>query len=240
MEEMLIELFESAPIWVSLLAGILTFFSPCVLPLVPAYLSYISGLSVQELQHDETMSRGQQLKIIRAALMFIFGFGLVFILLGAMMADLVEDVFKYDFVTWIAGGIIITFGLHIMHIINIPFLNLSKQSNFGSTKGVFAPFILGLSFALGWTPCIGPIFAAIVSMAASEGAGQGMMLMVIYTIGLALPFLGAAFVTTRALHFFQRAKQHFGMIEKVSGVLLIIIGIAIATGGLGKLTGLFY
>lgn len=235
MEDVLIELFDTAPFLVSLLAGIVTFVSPCVLPLVPAYLSYVSGISIKELQHDETLSTKQHLKIVIASLMFILGFSLIFILLGASMAELIEDIFNYRWVTWIAGGIIAIFGLHTMGVLNIKWLNMSKQSQFGSTTGLFAPFILGVSFALGWTPCIGPIFAAIVSMAA-QGAGNGLALMVTYSVGLAIPFFLAALFTTKALNFFSRIKTHFRMIEIVAGILLIIIGITIASGGLGRLT----
>jgi len=235
MEETLINLFDTAPFLVSLLAGILTFISPCVLPLVPAYLSYVSGISIKELQHDETLTAKQHLKIITASLMFILGFSLIFILLGASMAELIEDIFNYRWVNWIAGGIIIIFGLHTMGAVQIKWLNMSKQSQFGSTSGLFAPFVLGVSFALGWTPCIGPIFAAIVSMAA-QGAGNGLALMVTYSFGLAIPFFLAALFTTKAIHFFTKIKTHFRMIEIIAGLLLIIIGITIASGGLGKLT----
>lgn len=235
MEESLINLFESAPYLVSLLAGILTFASPCVLPLIPAYLSYISGISIKELEHDEALSKKQHLRIVFASLMFILGFSLIFILLGASMAELIEDIFNHKWVTWIAGGIIIVFGLQTMGVISIRWLNMSKHSNFGSTKGLFAPFILGVSFALGWTPCIGPIFAAIVSMAA-QGAGTGLSLMAVYSFGLAIPFFLAALFTTKALHLFTKIKRHFKIVEIVAGLLLIVVGITVATGGMGELT----
>lgn len=231
-------LFESAPLAVSLLAGILTFFSPCVLPLIPAYLSYISGVSIKELGHGK-LSKTEKIKIFKTALMFVLGFGTIFMLLGVSMANLIGDIFAYDWVSYIAGGIIILFGLHIAGFITIPLLNYEKRAEFGSTKSatLFAPFVLGVSFALGWTPCIGPIFAAIVSMAAQEPS-KAVMLMGTYTIGLAIPFLAAAILTSSALEFFSRIKKHFGIIEKVAGILLIIVGIAIATGGLGKLSAL--
>ena len=231
-------LFESAPLAVSLLAGILTFFSPGVLPLIPAYLSYISGVSIKELGHGK-LSKTEKIKIFKTALMFVLGFGTIFMLLGVSMANLIGDIFAYDWVSYIAGGIIILFGLHIAGFITIPLLNYEKRAEFGSTKSatLFAPFVLGVSFALGWTPCIGPIFAAIVSMAAQEPS-KAVMLMGTYTIGLAIPFLAAAILTSSALEFFSRIKKHFGIIEKVAGILLIIVGIAIATGGLGKLSAL--
>jgi cytochrome c-type biogenesis protein len=243
MEESLYSLFLSAPYIVSLLAGILTFFSPCVLPLVPAYLSYISGLSIQEMTDNKTEHK---LKILRASLLFISGFGIIFILLGASMASLIEDIFAYSWVSYIAGGIIIIFGLHTMGVIRIKFLmfekradlsNITEKSKFKNFLKSFAPFLLGVSFALGWTPCIGPIFAAIVSMAAQEEA-KGLTLMIIYTIGLAIPFVVSALLTQKAMNFFNRVKQNFRVVEYVSGILLIIIGIAIATGGLGELSNI--
>lgn len=248
MEESLISMFESAPYFVSLLAGLLTFFSPCVLPLIPAYLSYISGLSIKELD-SENESIENRLRVLKASLLFISGFGLIFILLGASMASLIEDIFAYKWVTYIAGGIIIIFGLHMMKVINIKFLNYEARANFGDTapqkeeRGfkkflkAIAPFLLGVSFALGWTPCIGPIFAGIVSMAASEES-KGLTLMIVYTVGLAIPFVLSALVTHKAMRFFNRVKQNFRVVEIVSGSLLVLIGIAIATGGLGEISAM--
>jgi cytochrome c-type biogenesis protein len=234
------------------MAGLLTFFSPCVLPLIPAYLSYISGLSIKQLsgkEENEKLGFKDKLKILEAALMFIAGFGLIFILLGAAMANLVDDIFAYDWVNWVAGGIIIIFGLHFMGVIRIKFLNYEARADFtqaeqkggfiGKLAHKFFPFLLGLSFALGWTPCIGPIFASIVSLAAQDGAGgKGLTLMIIYTVGLAIPFLLSALITSSALSFFNKVKQHFKVVEIIAGTLLILIGIAIATGGLGKISGM--
>jgi cytochrome c-type biogenesis protein len=244
-EEQLFELFETAPYLVSLFAGVLTFFSPCVLPLIPAYLSYISGLTVKELS-SEDVSLKNRLNILRASLMFVSGFGLIFILLGASMANLIGDIFAYDFVTYIAGAIIVIFGLHFMKVIDIKFLNYEARASFGDTDKkrsklmqIFTPFLLGVSFALGWTPCIGPIFAGIVSMAAMDDSVKGLSLMIVYTLGLAIPFVVSALLTNKALGLFNRVKQHFRVVEIIAGLLLVIIGIAVATGGLGKLALLF-
>ena len=245
MEEILFDMFETAPYLVSLLAGFLTFFSPCVLPLIPAYLSYISGLSVNDLKNRD--NHKNRFIILRASIMFILGFGLIFILLGAAMANLIEDVFAYPFVPYIAGGVIIIFGLHFMKVINIKLLNYEVRAEFGDTTNsnktmfmqIITPFLLGVSFALGWTPCIGPIFAGIVSMAAMGDSNQGLTLMVIYTIGLAIPFILSALITEKALNLFNKVKQHFRIVEIIAGLLLVGIGIAIATGGLGKISILF-
>jgi len=188
-----------------------------------------------------------KLKVLKASLLFIGGFGLIFILLGASMAHIMGDIFAYQWVNYVAGGIIIVFGLHMMRLITITFLNFEARTTFGGTsKGeavsfwqkllkIFAPFLLGVSFALGWSPCIGPIFAGIISMAAQEEA-KGLSLMVVYTVGLAVPFILSALLTSKAMEVFKKIKQNFRVIEYISGGLLVLIGIAIATGGLGKIS----
>lgn len=250
MEASLYSLFSSAPYIASFFAGLLAFLSPCVLPLIPAYLSYISGVSLSSLRGDEVLSSAQRWKIITASLMFIFGFGLVFVLLGASMASLIGNIFTNRWFSIIAGAVIIIFGLHIMGVINIKFLNYQARADFGDEKNAtgrwkkilhfFAPFLLGLSFALGWTPCIGPIFGSIIMLAGQEGgAFKGVSLMVVFAIGLGLPFLLSAILTSRALRLLNSVKKYFKIIEIVAGLLLILIGVAVATGDLGTLSSYF-
>lgn len=248
MEESLLSAFESAPYMVSFLAGIITFLSPCVLPLIPAYLSYISGLSLNELKDEEHMSAQAKRKVIVASLLFIGGFSLIFILLGAAAATIIGEVLRNQYAAMVAGGIIIIFGLHVMHAINIPFLNYEQRADFGTmekgAKGYwksllqkFAPFLLGMSFALGWTPCIGPILGGILGMASmGDNTAKGTLLMTLYAAGLAVPFFLSALLTSRALGLMNRMKKHFRVVEIVAGVLLILIGLAIATGGITKVT----
>ena len=240
MEESLNLLFTNAPFLVSFLAGIITFVSPCVLPLIPAYISYISGLSIKQLNSPEGIGLKGRAKIVLSALMFTLGFAVVFVLLGSIAANIIGDVLAYDWILWIAGGIIVIFGLHMSGLITINILNFQGRANFGDTKSknLFAPFVLGLSFALGWTPCVGPIFAAIVFKAAQEPS-TAIWLMVVYAAGLAIPFILTALLTSFMLGFLNRVKRYFRAIEIVSGVLLIMLGIAIGTGGLGKLSALF-
>ncbi len=240
MEEALSGLFVSAPFLVSFVAGILTFVSPCVLPLIPAYISYISGMSVKQLSSSGEVSRSERVRIFNAALMFVLGFSVVFVLLGAAMAELIGDIFNHVWISWCAGGIIVLFGLHMAGFITIRFLNFEQRANFGSTKSksFFAPFVLGLSFALGWTPCVGPIFAAIVFKAAQDPA-TSIWLLVVYAAGLAVPFLLTAILTGFMLKFLTKIKRYFRVIEIVAGLFLVVLGIAIATGGIGKLTALF-
>jgi cytochrome c-type biogenesis protein len=240
MEEALSGFFTSAPFLVSFVAGILTFISPCVLPLIPAYISYISGMSVKQLSSTGEVSRAERVRIFNAALMFVLGFSLVFVLLGAAMAELIGDIFNYSWIGWIAGGIIVLFGLHMAGFITIRFLNFEQRANFGSTKSksFFAPFVLGLSFALGWTPCVGPIFAAIVFKAAQDPA-TSIWLLVVYAAGLAVPFLLTAILTGFMLKFLTKIKRYFRIIEIIAGLFLVVLGIAIATGGIGKMTAFF-
>ncbi len=240
MEQALNTFFNSAPFIVSFLAGILTFISPCVLPLIPAYISYISGLSVKELSNKEAeISTALRLKVLRSAFLFTLGFSVVFVALGAAMAELIGDIFKYSFINWIGGGIIAIFGLNLLGVFKLNILNFEAQSTFGDvkSKSFFAPFILGLSFALGWTPCVGPIFAAIIFKASQE-PNTAIWLMSVYAAGLALPFLLTAWFTSQMLAKFSFIKQHFRVVEIISGGLLLILGVAIATGGLGKLAAL--
>lgn len=249
MEQTLISAFESAPYLVSFLAGIITFLSPCVLPLIPAYLSYVSGLSLSELKDEENMSSAVKTKVLSASLLFIAGFSLIFILLGAAAATFIGELLRNQYAAIIAGGIIIVFGLHVMHVINIPFLNYEQRADFGKLeKGAkegfwknllqkFAPFLLGMSFALGWTPCVGPILGGILGMASmGDNTTEGTILMTLYAAGLGVPFFLSALLTTKAIGFMNRMKQHFKIIEIVAGGLLVLIGIAIATGGIGKIT----
>ncbi len=240
MEEALSGFFVSAPFLVSFLAGILTFISPCVLPLIPAYISYISGMSVKQLSSTGEVTSAERMRIFNAALMFVLGFSLVFVLLGAAMAELIGDIFNHVWIGWIAGGIIILFGLHMAGFINIRFLNFEQRANFGSTtsKSFFAPFVLGLSFALGWTPCVGPIFAAIVFKAAQNPA-TSVWLLIVYAAGLAVPFLLTAVLTGFMLKFLTKIKRYFRVIEIVAGLFLIILGVGIATGGIGKIVAFF-
>ncbi len=240
MELYLSGLFQSMPFLVSFIAGVLTFVSPCVLPLIPAYISYISGISVKRLANGEEIGAKERLKIFYAALMFVLGFGVVFVLLGVAMAELIGNIFNYEWISWLAGGIIVLFGLHMTGVIGIRFLNFEQRANFGSVKSktFFAPFVLGLSFALGWTPCVGPIFAAIVFKAA-ENPSTSVSLLIVYAAGLAIPFLLTAVLTSFMLHFLNGVKRYFRAIEIIAGGMLIILGFAIATGGLGKIAAIF-
>lgn len=234
MEYELLEIFDQMPFIVSFLAGLLSFISPCVLPLIPAYFFYITGISAIELEETK-FSAKERLKIIYSSLLFIAGFSTVFILFGASLANLIGDVFGYTFEAFgkemklfelIAGLIIVLFGLNILGYLKITFLKMEKRYNPDSA----APFLLGVSFAFGWSPCIGPIFGTIVGMASTEPS-SAIMMMVIYTLGLSLPFLLMALLTVQTFRLLNKMKKWLGVIEKISGIILVLIGIVVMFGG---------
>ena len=222
MENMVYSLFnyfDSMPFLVSLAAGILSFLSPCVLPMVPIYFFYITGISAKELENRE-LTKKERLKILINSLLFIAGFALVFVLIGAAAANLIGNIFAYKWINIIAGIIIIIFGINVGGFIKFKFMQYEKRVNFQNAGS----FLLGVSFAFGWTPCIGPIFGTIVGMAATNPA-KSITMMVLYVIGLAIPFILMAIFTIWSMKLIEKTKKYMGIIEKISGVFLIIVGI---------------
>jgi cytochrome c-type biogenesis protein len=215
------------------LGGILSFLSPCVLPLVPGYLSYIAGIRIEEATSNETHIRK---KILTSALLFVAGFSLIFIALGAGASGIAPLLRSYQSIlTQIAGGLIIIMGLHVFGLFKISFLyrEFRLNPNIDEMQSVMTPFILGLAFGLGWTPCIGPILAGILVLAADqETIAQGMILLSLYAAGMGIPFLLAAFAMGHFQNKSQFLKRHLGTIEKISGIFLIITGVFIFTGEL--------
>jgi cytochrome c-type biogenesis protein len=211
------------------LAGVLSFLSPCVLPLVPGYVSLISGSSVEILQTDE---RRVLRRVMLSSLMFVLGFSLVFIMLGAAATTFGQITHQYHKVlTWVAGVVIIIFGLHLTGIWKIKALYADKRLH--QVKGgssLWGAFAVGFAFAFGWTPCIGPILATILTFAAAEDTvGKGTLLLAIYSAGLAVPFLLTSLGIDRFLRFYGRFRRHLHAMEVVSGVLLIAIGLLVLT-----------
>ncbi|MBX7491380.1 cytochrome c biogenesis CcdA family protein [Helicobacter turcicus] len=236
MEESLLGIFENAPHLISFLAGILTFISPCVLPLIPAYFSYISEISLDELKNTGVLDLKKRFRILRGALFFVFGLGLVFVLLGVVAARILNGgILLSPVLRYFAGGVLVVFGLHTLGVIRIPFLNYQKtlrtSGNFGVLRDFLTPFLLGVSFSLGWTPCVGPILASIIALASLDEQ-SGITLLVIYTLGLTLPFLLCALLIGYAFSFLEGIKRYFKIIEWCAGVLLISIGILVASGGM--------
>jgi cytochrome c-type biogenesis protein len=208
------------------LAGIV---SPCVLPLVPGYVSLISGASVEELQNKD---RKLLNTVFLHSLMFILGFTVVFVMLGAAATSVGQLIREYKKqLTWVAGAVIIIFGLHLTGILKIKALYADKRLH--SVKGGKSPlgaFVVGFAFAFGWTPCLGPIISAILIMAASaETVTKGVMLLWVYSLGLAVPFLLTSLLIDRFLSFYSRFRKHLHTLEVCSGVLLMVLGTLILT-----------
>ena len=222
MENMVYSLFnyfDSMPFIVSFVAGLLSFLSPCVLPMVPIYFFYITGISAKELE-NKTLSAKERIKILINSILFIAGFAFVFILIGAAAANLIGNIFAYKWINIIAGIIIIIFGINVGGFVKFKFMQYEKRVNFQNAGS----FLLGVSFAFGWTPCIGPIFGTIVGMAATNPA-KSITMMVLYVIGLAIPFILMAIFTIWSMKLIEKTKKYMGIIEKVSGVFLIIVGV---------------
>ncbi len=216
--------------FVALLAGILSFLSPCVLPIVPPYLAYMSGVSLNELQNN-TASRNRALL---PALFFVMGLSTVFLFLG-FTASAIGVVFLQfqGYFNTIAGILVMAFGLHFIGIYRIGFLDREARLDAGDRGGsAFGAYILGLAFAFGWTPCIGPQLGAILSIAASEASvARGTFLLGIYAAGLGIPFLLVAAFLPRLTGVMGWMKRHMERIEKVMGLLLWTIGLMMLTGG---------
>jgi len=215
--------------FVALIAGVISFLSPCVLPIVPPYLAYMSGVSLNEMQGEQAARR----RAVIAATFFVMGLSTVFLILGftasAFGAFFLQNQLLF---VQLSGAVIIVFGLHFLGIIRIPFLDREARLDAGDRGGSsFGAYVLGLAFAFGWTPCIGPQLGAILSLAASEASvTRGTVLLGVYAAGLGIPFLLAAMFLTRAMGVMNRLKRHMRLIERAMGGLLLVVGLAMVTG----------
>ncbi|MBI5013670.1 MAG: cytochrome c biogenesis protein CcdA [Methylocystis sp.] len=211
-------------------AGLLSFLSPCVLPLVPPYLTYLAGVSMEDLE-IETRSRARR-DILLSSILFVLGFTTVFVALGAT-ASAFGGLLRANLhiLSWVAGGIIILMGLHFIGLLKVSLLYREKRAEITKPIGLFGSYVMGLAFAFGWTPCIGPILAAILAVAGTqETVALGATLLATYSLGLGLPFILAALALGRFLAFVARFRRHFGKVEKIVGVLLVFTGVAFLTG----------
>jgi cytochrome c-type biogenesis protein len=218
-------------------AGLLSFLSPCVLPLVPGYVSLISGASAEELQSSDRRMMGT---VMLHSLTFIAGFSFVFIVLGAVATGLGQVFNQYHHVlAKVAGVIVIIFGLHLTGLLKIKALYADKRlHSVKGGSGALGSFVVGFAFAFGWTPCIGPILAAILALASQqEEVAKGVLLLAIYSLGLAVPFLLTSVGVDRFLVFYGRFRRHLHTVEVVSGVLLIVVGALIFMNNLKLLSG---
>ncbi len=218
---------ENLNLLTAFFGGIISFLSPCVLPLVPAYMSFISGISFQDMTSEERGTDEIKLILLKS-FVFILGFSLVFVLLGATATYVGQFLLTHmRLIMKIAGVIIVIFGLHTAHIFQIPFLNYEKRFHTsGSELGYLGTFTLGLAFAFGWSPCIGPILAAILAMASvQDTVMKGVFLLTAYSLGLGVPFLLTGLATNWFLRVFSSVKKHFRTVEIISGLFLVLIGV---------------
>src|ERR1700752_3438835 len=221
----------------AVLAGLISFLSPCVLPLVPPYLVYLTGATIEHVANDEGV-RASKRAVMSAALMFVLGFSTVFVALGAS-ASLIGGVLP----AWsaqfsiLAGIVIIIMGLHFLGLTRIGFLMREGRLTAPKPVGLWVAYVMGLAFAFGWTPCIGPILAAILSVAAAEATvTKGAMLLAVYSAGLGIPFLLAAFGIEQFSAMFMRMKHHLHNVERAMGVLMVITGIGFLTGAVSNVS----
>jgi cytochrome c-type biogenesis protein len=221
----------------ALVAGMLSFLSPCVLPLVPPYLVYLTGTSLERLADEEPEPRVWH-ETIAAALLFVLGFSTVFVALGASASAVGAALRAYSGELAIVAGIaIIVMGLHFLGLTPIAWLMHEKRFAVAKPVGLWGAYVMGLAFAIGWTPCIGPILAAILAVAASEATvikGAGML--AVYSLGLGVPFLVAALAVEPFAAFLAHFRAHLGLVEKAMGGLLVLTGIAFLTGTVSEVS----
>lgn len=223
---------------VAFLAGVVSFLSPCVLPLVPGYISMLSGASIEELKAGAGASLVG--RILRNSVAFVVGFSFVFVVLGASATAVGRFLLEQRTVfNLVAGVIIIIFGLHLTGLIKIPLLYREARMSAGAPRrGLVGSFVLGFAFAFGWTPCIGPILTGVLALAATrDTVFQGIFLLGVYSTGLAIPFLLTALGLSQFLKFYGRFRKYLQAVEVASGVLLIAIGVLIAFNKFTVLSG---
>lgn len=223
----------------ALLAGLISFLSPCVLPLVPPYLCYLGGTTFEQLSGEGEAAEGVNTRVVMASVAFVLGFTTVFVMLGAtatFIGQLVAE--NLNLLAKIAGVAIIVFGLHFLGLFKIPLLHREMRSQApAAPAGLAGAYIIGLAFALGWTPCIGPVLAAILAVAAGEDTvGQGVRLLAVYSLGLGIPFIAAAIAFRPFMGFLERFRRHLGAVEKVMGGLLVVTGVMFLTGSMNVLS----
>ena len=211
-------------------AGLISFLSPCVLPLIPGYISYISGSSMNELVEKKNTN-------ILPIVLFTIGFSIVFIILGAASTFLGKVLLQNSYeLRIIAGLIIIILSLHIIGFINIKFLNFEKRIQTNINNNFFSPVLIGMAFAFGWTPCIGPILGSILVLASTEESlGKGILLLSFYSIGLAIPFILSGYLMQKFLIFSKNFRKNINKVSKIGGIILFITGILIITNQLQAL-----
>ncbi|MFW6160419.1 MAG: cytochrome c biogenesis CcdA family protein [Acidobacteriota bacterium] len=223
---------ENVSILVAFSAGLISFLSPCILPLIPSYLAFITGISLDELSTGESLRKVRKIVIVNC-LLFILGFSLIFVALGAS-ATFIGKFLSYN-IRWleIAGGVVvIILGLHFAGLFRLRFLEREKKVHFQEKPlGFLGTVVVGMAFGAGWTPCVGPILGAILTMAATtQNVTQGIVLLGVYSTGLGLPFLVTGIIIQRFFEYFSSVRKYFKAITLAGGILLIILGVLLLTG----------
>jgi cytochrome c-type biogenesis protein len=222
----------------ALVAGLLSFVSPCVLPLVPPYLCYIAGVSLDQLTGNAPEGVARH-RIALSAVAFVLGFSTVFVILGATASAIGRLVASHlDILAFVAGAVIIVMGLHFLGVFKIALMHRQARVEVRNhPAGPLGAYVVGLAFAIGWTPCIGPVLAAVLAVAGSEQTvARGAGLLAVYSLGLGLPFIAAGFFAGSFMHFMRRFRNHVGTVEKTMGALLVVTGVLFITGHITTLS----
>ncbi|MFQ6037342.1 MAG: cytochrome c biogenesis CcdA family protein [Candidatus Aminicenantales bacterium] len=223
---------ENVSVLVAFSAGLISFLSPCILPLIPSYLAFITGISLEELSAEENLRRVRK-KVIVNALMFILGFSIVFVALGASATFVGK--FLSENIRWfeiIGGAVVILLGLHFAGVFKLKFLERERKFHVQKKPlGILGTVLVGMAFGAGWTPCVGPILGAILTMAATtQNVLKGVVLLVVYSVGLGIPFLLSGIILQKFFEYFKTIRRYFRVITAVGGVLLIIVGVLLMLG----------
>jgi cytochrome c-type biogenesis protein len=220
-------------------AGFLSFVSPCVLPLIPGYISFVSGVSLDEMRAENQAAAASRWQVFATSLAFVVGFSIVFIALGASATAIGKFLFaRLPLLSKIAGVILIIFGLHTMGLFRVAFLETEKRVHSQrKPAGAIGAVLVGIAFAFGWTPCIGPILGGILAIAGSKNTiSEGVLLLAVYSLGLGIPFLITSLAINQFFNAVRRIRRYYHAIEVTSGVLLVAIGVLILTGQLTIIT----
>lgn len=218
--------------WGAIIAGLLSFLSPCILPMVPFYLSYMAGISMSELRGDGQIAPGAQKRLILSAVAFALGVTSIFVLLGLGATALGQTFIQYrQPLSYVAAAILLIFGLHFLGILRIPFLYREARIEAkAEPTSIIGAYVMGLAFGFGWTPCVGPALAAILMVASgSDNLWHGGSLLLVYGLAMTLPFVIAAFFARPFLGWVSRNRKYLGHVEKAMGVMLIVFAVLIAT-----------
>lgn len=223
---------ENVSVLVAFTAGLISFLSPCILPMIPSYLAFITGISLEELSQDNNLKKVRK-SVITNSLLFILGFSILFIAMGASATFIGRFLAKN--IRWfeiIGGALVVILGLHFAGLFKLKFLERERKIHLDKKPlGLMGTVLVGMAFGAGWTPCVGPILGSILTMAAAtQDVGKGIILLVSYSIGLGIPFLLTGFLIHKFFEYFKTIRKYFRVITLVGGILLVIIGLLLITG----------